>query len=113
MTSKKFLFFLVHPSKYHVFRNTINTLKEKGHVVDILITSKDVLEELVKNEGWNYTNIFPEGRKFRNISPYVSAAVNFFRTTTVPGYLDELSLILYQDAPVPRWNPEFINVPIE
>lgn len=80
MTSKKLLFFLVHPSKYHVFRNTINTLKEKGHVVDILITSKDVLEELVKYEGWNYTNIFPEGRKFRNISPYVSAAVNFFRT---------------------------------
>jgi hypothetical protein len=70
----------VHPSKFHVFRNTINHLKKKGHSVEILITSKDVLEELVKNEGWDYTNIFKEGRKFKNVSPYISAAVNFFRT---------------------------------
>ncbi|PQJ77773.1 DUF354 domain-containing protein [Polaribacter porphyrae] len=74
------LFFFVHPSKFHVFKKTINHLKSNGHNVDILITSKDVLEELVKNEGWNYTNIFPEGRKFKNVSPYISAGVNFFRT---------------------------------
>ena len=78
--NKRFLFFFVHPSKFHVFKNTINHLKSKGHQVDILITSKDVLEELVKKEGWEYTNIFPEGRKFKNISPYISAGVNFFRT---------------------------------
>lgn len=77
---KNFLFFFVHPSKFHVFKKTINHLKENGHNVEILITSKDVLEELVKNEGWSYTNIFPEGRKFKNISPYISATVNFFRT---------------------------------
>lgn len=77
---KNFLFFFVHPSKFHVFKNTINHLKKNGHNVEILITSKDVLEELVKNEGWNYTNIFPEGRKFKNVSPYISAGVNFFRT---------------------------------
>ena len=76
----RYLFFFVHPSKFHVFRNTINYLKDQGHTVDILITSKDVLEELVKNEGWQYTNIFPEGRKFKNISPYISSAINFFRT---------------------------------
>ena len=52
-------------------------MKDQGHTVDILITSKDVLEELVKNEGWQYTNIFPEGRKFKNISPYISSAINF------------------------------------
>ncbi len=77
---KNFLFFFVHPSKFHVFRKTINHLKANGHNVEILITSKDVLEELVKNEGWDYTNIFPEGRKFKNVSPYVSAGINFFRT---------------------------------
>ncbi len=75
-----YLFFFVHPSKFHVFKKTINHLKNNGHNVEILITSKDVLEELVKNEGWNYTNIFPEGRKFKNVSPYISAGVNFFRT---------------------------------
>jgi len=75
-----YLFFFVHPSKFHVFKKTINNLKNNGHHVEILITSKDVLEELVKNEGWNYTNIFPEGRKFKNISPYISSGINFFRT---------------------------------
>lgn len=75
-----YLFFFVHPSKFHVFRNTINALKSKGHKVDVVITSKDVLEDLVKAEGWSYTNIFPEGRKIKGVSPYVSSGINFFRT---------------------------------
>lgn len=80
MKTKRFLFFLVHPSKYHVFRHTINTLKEQGHEVDILITSKDVLEELVNNEGWSYKNIFPEGRKIKAIPTKLAAIYNAFRT---------------------------------
>lgn len=76
----KYLFFFVHPSKFHVFKHTINQLIENGHQVDVMITSKDVLEDLVKNEGWNYTNIFPEGRKMKNIPAYVSSGINFFRT---------------------------------
>jgi len=80
MKTKRFLFFLIHPSKYHVFRNTINTLKAHGHHVDILITSKDVLEVLLKNEGWPYKNIFPEGRKMKGVPAYISAAINTFRT---------------------------------
>ena len=78
--NKNFLFFFVHPSKFHVFKKTINCLKENGHKVDILITSKDVLEELVKEEGWDYTNIFPEGRKMKNIPAYISAGINTIRT---------------------------------
>lgn len=76
----KYLFFFVHPSKFHVFRNTINFLKEEGHQVDILITSKDVLAHLVEKEGWEYTNIFPEGRKMKNIPSYISSGINIVRT---------------------------------
>ena len=75
-----FLFFIVHPSKYHVFQHTINTLRKKGHHIDILITSKDVLEDLIKNEGWEYKNIFPEGRKIKGIPAYLGAGVNTIRT---------------------------------
>lgn len=75
-----YLFFFVHPSKFHVFRRSINTLIDHGHTVDIFITSKDVLEDLVKAEGWKYRNIFPEGRKMKGIPPYISSAINFFRT---------------------------------
>lgn len=76
----RYLFFFVHPSKFYVFRNTINHLKKKNHLVDILISSKDVLEELVKREGWNYTNIFPEGRKIKGLNPLLSSTINLFRT---------------------------------
>jgi uncharacterized protein len=76
----RYLFFFVHPSKFHVFKQTINHLKSNGHIVDILITSKDVLQTLVKNEGWKFTNIFPKGRKMKNIPSYVTSSINTFRT---------------------------------
>ena len=76
----RYLFFFVHPSKFHVFKRSINKLIENGHTVDVLITSKDVLEDLVKSEGWSYTNIFPEGRKMNGIPAYLSASINTFRT---------------------------------
>jgi uncharacterized protein len=74
------LFFVVHPSKFHVFRHTINILKQKGHQVNIIITSKDVLEKLVINEGWAYTNIFPEGRKISWLPTKIGAGINLIRT---------------------------------
>lgn len=76
----KYLFFFVHPSKYHLYRNTINELLRKGHEVKIFITSKDVLEDLVKNEGWDFVNIFPEGRKIKGLNAKFSAFINTFRT---------------------------------
>jgi uncharacterized protein len=76
----KYLFFFVHPSKFHVFRNTINHLISNGHQVDLLIIKKDVLEDLVKLEGWKYTNLFPGGRKIKGVSPYISSGFNFFST---------------------------------
>lgn len=76
----RFLFFFVHPSKFHVFRITINELIRRGHQIEVLITSKDVLEELVKSEGWDYSNIFPEGRKIDGLPPYISSGINTLRT---------------------------------
>lgn len=77
---KRFLFFFVHPAKFHAFRATINELKRRGHCVDVLITSKEVLEELVRREGWAYTNLFPNGRRIPRVHTYLSAAVNTPRT---------------------------------
>ena len=37
-------------------------LKKNNHDFQILIKKKDVLEELLQNEGWKYTNILPKGR---------------------------------------------------
>ncbi len=55
----RILFYFVHPAKYHLFKHAIYALKAEGHIIDIAITTKDVLEDLVRTKGWEYTNIFP------------------------------------------------------
>jgi hypothetical protein len=72
---KKFLFYFVHPAKYHLFRATINKLKTQGHKVDVIITGRDILEDLVLKEGWEYTKIFPAGRKIKGLHVYISASI--------------------------------------
>ncbi len=74
------LFFLVHPAKFHFHRIQINELISREHNVEILITSKDILEDLVKEEGWEYVNIFPEGRKIPGLNVYVGAFINLIKT---------------------------------
>jgi len=80
MKKKRFLFFLVHPAKFHFHKVQINTLIERGHIVDVVIITKDILEDLVIEEGWTYTNIFPEGRKVKFLHPYVGAFISVLKT---------------------------------
>jgi predicted glycosyltransferase len=72
---KRFLFYFVHPAKFHQLRITINKLIDEGHKVDIIITGRDILEELVVNEGWEYKKIFPNGRKLKGVHIWISAAI--------------------------------------
>lgn len=59
----KLLFYMGHPAHYHLFKNIIKTLDQRGHETHILIKKKDILEDLLKLSGMNYINILPEGRK--------------------------------------------------
>lgn len=59
----KVLFHLGHPAHFHLFKNTIRDLIRKDHKVKILIKKKDILESLLINEGFEYENILPGGRK--------------------------------------------------
>lgn len=76
----RFLFYLVHPAKFQFHKAQIKALRAHGHTVDIIINSKDVLEELLKEENWEYTNIFPEGRKIKGVHVYIAAVLSIFRT---------------------------------
>jgi len=71
----RYLFFLVHPSKYYLFRDVINKLKKEGNEIDIVISSKGNLEELVKSEGWKCVNLFPKGRRIKGVHSLLSSAV--------------------------------------
>jgi uncharacterized protein len=58
----KYIFFLSHPAHFHLFRNSINNIKQ-NHDVKILIKSKDVLAELIEKEGWEYYNAQKKEKK--------------------------------------------------
>lgn len=64
----KILFYLHHPAHFHLFRHTIRKLKSNGHEILIVATKKDVLEDLLKSEGWEYENFLPHGRKDNKFS---------------------------------------------
>lgn len=76
MTKKRFLFYLVHPAKFQFHKVQINKLKEKGHIVDVVINTKDILEDLVIEEGWEYVNIFPKSRKIKGLHVYIAAGIS-------------------------------------
>jgi predicted glycosyltransferase len=76
----RYLFYLVHPAKFQVHKTQINTLRERGHSVDVIINSKDILEELLKEEKWEYTNLFPKSRKIKGVHVYIAAFISIFRT---------------------------------
>ncbi|HRI05845.1 MAG TPA: hypothetical protein PLV59_02800 [Candidatus Dojkabacteria bacterium] len=76
----RILFFIVHPAKFRLFKDTVNILKSRGHEVDWAIVTKDTLEDFVKSEGWSYTNIFPEGRRIKGIPVVLATVINMFRT---------------------------------
>lgn len=59
----KILFHLGHPAHFHLFKNVIRSVEAKGHQAQILIKKKDVLEDLLKESGFSYSNILPHGRK--------------------------------------------------
>lgn len=78
MKKQRFLFYLVHPAKFHFHKVQINELKAHGHQVDVVINTKDILEELILEEGWEYTNIFPNSRKIKGVHVYLAAFIALF-----------------------------------
>jgi predicted glycosyltransferase len=51
---KKYFFILNHPAHFHLFKNVIKIFRTKGHLCYIYIRPKDVLENLLREEGLEY-----------------------------------------------------------
>lgn len=54
---------MVHPAHYYYYKNVIANLKKNGHRIVIAITTKDLLETLVRDSGLQYVNIQPVSHK--------------------------------------------------
>ncbi len=57
------LVYMGHPAHFYLYKNAITNWRSHGHNVEILIKKKDILQQLLDNQGWNYHNILAEGRK--------------------------------------------------
>lgn len=68
----KLLFYCGHPAQYLFFRETIRQLLVKGHKTIILIKTKDVLEELIRSDGFDYKNILQHERGKSKLSIILS-----------------------------------------
>ena len=59
----KILVYMGHPAHFYLYKNAIINWREHGHQVEILIKKKDILQQLLDNQQWEYHNILAEGRK--------------------------------------------------
>jgi len=95
------LFYLGHPAHYHLFKGAINDLIQKRVTVSVVIKKKDVLENLVKAEGWEYITLVGNPKshqlivRFYNIFRllYLWLIVFFRGRTLLIGSAAELALI--------------------
>ena len=53
----KYLFLISHPAHFHMFKYTMQILKNNDHDIVAVIRPKDVLEELCKESGLNYFKV--------------------------------------------------------
>jgi uncharacterized protein len=60
--NNRLLLYFGHPAQFMMFRQTIKNLEDKKWKVKIVIKTKDVLETLVKESGFEYENILQRGR---------------------------------------------------
>lgn len=59
----KILVYMGHPAHFYLYKNAIVKWRTNGHQVEILIKKKDILQQLLENQAWEYHNILSEGRK--------------------------------------------------
>ncbi len=55
----KILVQLSHPAQFHLYKNAIRNWKKDGNEVFVLIKTKDILEDLLKESGIEYYNVLP------------------------------------------------------
>lgn len=81
----RYLFYLAHPAHFHLFKFTIEGLKNAGHQVLITIKSKDVLASLLDENGLEYRNIAINERgnsKTGILTAFIRRNINHWKITS-------------------------------
>ena len=75
---KAILFYCGHPAHFHLVKNTAKTLQDAGNRIGFAIKSKDVLEDLLENSGFNYYKISGIETSIRLVK-YIDAFLRLFK----------------------------------
>ena len=89
----KILIYLGHPAQFHFFKNIIKQLYANGHKVKILMKTKDILEDLLVSNEFEYENIQAISRKNNKISILFAALQRTFRVVRLARKFDADLLI--------------------
>lgn len=70
---------LSHPAHFHLYKNVAHNLMDDGHEVYILIKTKDILEDLLKQSGLPYYNILKEAHRKSRLGVFWDMLVRDWR----------------------------------
>ena len=96
------MFGMGHPAHFHLFKHTIKNLQEKGIKVSVVISEKDILENLLIDHGMDYVKIavrknkegfWGKGRKVIESSIKLKEIVEDFNPQLLVGTLTQLSFV--------------------
>lgn len=99
MKDKNIVIYIGHPAQFHFFRNIICLLQEKGYQVKLLLKTKDILEPLVQEAGFDYINIQKTIRKNNVFSIAIASFARSFEVYKI-ARKNNATMILGTDASV-------------
>ena len=77
---KRILVYLGHPAQYHFIKHALGKWRQNGNEIKVLIKTKDILEDLLKEDGVEYVNIQSQPRGNGKLDILMAS---FRRTKTV------------------------------
>lgn len=93
------LIYLSHPAQFHFFKFIISALERQQFKVLVVIKTKDVLEELVQEQGWNYRNIQPVPRKSGAVAIFLAMLQRSWRIRRM-AKREKVDLLIGTDASI-------------
>lgn len=79
----KIIVYLGHPAQFHFFKNIVTLLMKNGHRVKLLIKTKDVLENLLKLNNFEYENIQSIPRKNNRFSILIASLARTYHVMKI------------------------------
>ena len=70
---------LCHPAHFHLYKNVAKSMMKDGHKIYILIKTKDILEDLLKQSGLPYCNILKEAHRKSKIGVFCDLLLRDWR----------------------------------